>query len=102
MRVQGLLHSQGAFCICRQKAIILDGMKKIPLFIAFYWSAVGTAQMSDRQFWVAQMDKMVRPVLRSLAHDSLRINMPTTVSVRIDDAESRRKVAYLEILGRTL
>jgi hypothetical protein len=60
------------------------------------------AQSTDRQFWLNQLDKMVRPVLRSLAHDSLRINMPTTVSIHVDNAESRRRVAYLEVLGRTL
>ncbi|WP_447640389.1 MULTISPECIES: DUF2264 domain-containing protein [Chitinophagaceae] len=56
----------------------------------------------DRQFWLTQMDKMLRPVFRSLAHDSLRYNMPTVVSKHIDNAEHRQKVAYVEILGRTL
>lgn len=56
----------------------------------------------DRKFWLEQMDKMVRPVIRSLAHDSLRINMPTRVSVHIDNAAHRRQVAYVEILGRVL
>lgn len=56
----------------------------------------------DRKFWLQQMDKMVRPVLRSLAHDSLRINMPTRVSIKSDNPEHRKKVAYLEILGRVL
>lgn len=92
-------------------------MRKIIVFAALCWSSVGVAQrgmarhraeggagaqMGDRRFWIAEMDKMVRPVLRSLAHDSLRINMPTTVSIHADDAESRRRVAYLEIVGRTL
>ena len=57
---------------------------------------------ADRKFWLAQLDKMVRPMMRSLAHDSLRINMPTTVSIHIDNAEHRKKVAYVEILGRVL
>lgn len=57
---------------------------------------------SDRKFWLAQLDKMVRPVMRSLANDSLRIVMPKTVSVHIDNSEHRQKVAYVEILGRTL
>lgn len=61
-----------------------------------------TVEMNDRAFWLAQMDKMMRPVLRSLAHDSLRINMPTAVSVYSDNAAHRQKVAYLEILGRVL
>ena len=58
--------------------------------------------LANRQFWLAQMDKICRPMLRSLAHDSLRINMPTTVSAHVDNAENRRKVAYLEITGRVL
>lgn len=58
--------------------------------------------LADRKFWLAQMDKICRPMLRSLAHDSLRINMPTTVSAHVDNAENRRKVAYLEITGRVL
>lgn len=61
-----------------------------------------TNEWEDRQYWLAQMDRMARPVIRSLAHDSLHINMPTAVSVHIDNKESRQKVAYLEILGRTL
>ncbi|MFT4204867.1 MAG: DUF2264 domain-containing protein [Chitinophagaceae bacterium] len=56
----------------------------------------------DRKFWLGQMDRMVRPMLRSLAHDSLRYNMPTVVSIHIDNAEHRKKVAYVEILGRVL
>ncbi|RXK86016.1 DUF2264 domain-containing protein [Filimonas effusa] len=58
--------------------------------------------IDDRKFWLAEMDKMVRPVMRSLAHDSLRINMPAVVSIKSDNPASRREVAYLEILGRTL
>jgi hypothetical protein len=63
--------------------------------------AVATG-VDDRAFWIGQLDKMARPVMRSLAHDSLKINLPTTVSVHIDNADHRRKVAYVEILGRTL
>ena len=89
-----------------------NDMRRVVLLLALCWGGVAMAQkhiktatqkeMSDRQFWLAQLDKMVRPVIRSLAHDSLRINMPTTVSIHIDNAEQRQKVAYLEILGRTL
>jgi hypothetical protein len=32
--------------------------------------------VSDRQVWLTEMDKMVRPVLYNLAQDSLRIVMP--------------------------
>jgi len=58
--------------------------------------------LSDRKFWVAQMDKMARPMMSSLAHDSLRINMPTTLSIHVDNAEQRRKVQYVEVFGRVL
>lgn len=58
--------------------------------------------LTDRKFWIGQMDKMVRPMMRSLAHDSLRINMPTTVSIRSDYPVNRVKVQYVEILGRVL
>lgn len=45
----------------------------------------------DRKFWLTQMDKMLRPVFRSLAHDSLRYNMPTVVSIHIDNPKHARK-----------
>ncbi|BAV05293.1 hypothetical protein SAMN05421788_105248 [Filimonas lacunae] len=59
-------------------------------------------QQTDRQYWLGQLDKMVSPVLRSLAHDSLRIAMPQVTSIRIDNKESRVKVMYVEVLGRAL
>ncbi len=58
--------------------------------------------LSDRKFWISEMDKMIRPVLTSLAHDSLKIVMPQIVSKHIDNAEHRKKVAYVEVFGRTL
>jgi hypothetical protein len=57
---------------------------------------------TDRQFWLQEMDKMVRPVLYNLAKDSLRINMPQMTSIRVDNKESRIKVQYVEVLGRVL
>jgi len=61
----------------------------------------GTA-LTDRQFWLQQMDKMVRPVLYNLAEDSLRISMPKVTSVHIDNRDHRIKVQYVEVLGRVL
>ena len=78
------------------------GLSAIFLLCVVAPMAVSAQKVSDRQFWIAELDRIARPVMRSLAHDSLRINMPTAVSIHIDNAESRRKVAYLEILGRTL
>ncbi|WP_316830105.1 DUF2264 domain-containing protein [Pedobacter aquatilis] len=58
--------------------------------------------LTDRQFWLQQMDKMVKPVLYNLAKDSLRINMPQVTSIHIDNKEHRIKVQYVEVLGRVL
>jgi hypothetical protein len=58
--------------------------------------------LTDRQFWIQQMDKMVKPVLYNLAKDSLRIAMPKVTSIHIDDKEHRIKVQYVEVLGRVL
>lgn len=59
-------------------------------------------QLTDRQFWLQQMDKMIKPVLYNLAKDSLRIVMPKVTSVHIDNKEHRIKVQYVEVLGRVL
>ncbi|WP_343555039.1 DUF2264 domain-containing protein [Sphingobacterium sp.] len=57
---------------------------------------------TGRTFWLQEMDRMLRPVLRSLAHDSLRLNMPQMTSNRVDNREHRIKVQYVEVLGRAL
>ena len=62
----------------------------------------GTELLNDRQFWLQQMDKMVKPVIYNLAKDSLRIAMPQVTSVHIDNKEHRIKVQYVEVLGRVL
>lgn len=64
--------------------------------------AIKAAVVSDRQIWIHEMDKMVKPVLYNLAKDSLRINMPTATSIRVDNKEHRIKVQYVEVLGRVL
>ncbi|SJN34122.1 hypothetical protein FM107_08125 [Sphingobacterium sp. JB170] len=48
------------------------------------------------------MDRMARPVIRSLAHDSLRINMPTLTAPNVDNQVNRIQVQYVEVLGRVL
>ena len=58
--------------------------------------------LSDRQYWLLEMDKMVRPVLKSLAADSLRIVMPKVTSIHVDNKSARIEVQYLEVLGRVL
>ncbi|MEZ0611660.1 DUF2264 domain-containing protein [Fibrella sp. WM1] len=57
---------------------------------------------TDRQYWLYELDRMVRPVLQSLAHDSLRLVMPRVVSKRVDNREQRLQVQYVEVLGRVL
>lgn len=58
--------------------------------------------LDDRQYWLGQMDKMVKPVLHSLAKDSLRIIMPQVTSIHVDNKAQRIKVQYVEVLGRVL
>jgi hypothetical protein len=58
--------------------------------------------LTDRQIWLKEMDKMVKPVIYSLAKDSLRIVMPKLTSIHIDNKEHRIKVQYVEVLGRVL
>ncbi|WP_214226606.1 DUF2264 domain-containing protein [Pedobacter sp. B4-66] len=58
--------------------------------------------LSDREFWLQQMDKMVRPVLYDLSKDSLRIKMPQVTSNTSDNKAQRIQVQYLEVLGRVL
>lgn len=88
-------------------------LKKLILaFVVFSFSLSAFAQkkkvskttepINDRQFWLQQMDKMVKPVLYNLAKDSLRIAMPQVTSVHIDNKEHRIKVQYVEVLGRVL
>ncbi|NCD68125.1 DUF2264 domain-containing protein [Mucilaginibacter agri] len=57
---------------------------------------------ADRKLWISYMDKVARPVMRNMAEDKLKQNMPVALSDRIDNKESRAKVAYLEAFGRTL
>ena len=54
-----------------------------------------------RQRWLTYMDKIARPVMMNLAAGKLKEKMPVNLSPRIDNAESRSRVAYLEALGRT-
>lgn len=58
--------------------------------------------LNDRKIWLANLDKVCRPVLYHLANDNLKNTMPTAMSKRIDNPESRKAVSYLEAFGRTL
>jgi hypothetical protein len=58
--------------------------------------------LTTREVWLAHLDQLSRPVLQSLANDSLKIKMPVELSVHIDNKASRSQVAYLEAFGRLL
>lgn len=60
------------------------------------------SKVNDRTTWLSYLDKVSRPVMQSLAEGRLKEKLPKTMSKRIDNAESRSKVAYLEAFGRTL
>jgi len=77
-----------------QVAFVSSGQRKAAL-------KKGLAQ-NDREYWLSEMDKMVRPVLKSLAADSLRMLMPQVTSIHVDNKTQRIEVQYLEVLGRVL
>jgi Uncharacterized protein conserved in bacteria len=52
--------------------------------------------------WLSYLDKIACPVMSNLANNHLKERMPVTVSFVSDDPMNRKKVAYLEIFGRTL
>src|SRR3569833_1282929 len=62
----------------------------------------GTNTKTTRQLWLTYMDKIARPVMENIANDKLKLNMPVELSERIDNKETRPKVAWLEAFGRTL
>jgi hypothetical protein len=72
----------------------------------FFTLLLGTIQLhtaaQDRELWISYMDRIARPVLSNLAEDRLKEKMPVELSKRIDNANNRRPVAYLEAFGRTL
>lgn len=61
-----------------------------------------TAMASDRQFWLEHLDKLARPILTSMAKDSLKIKMPVALSIRSDNPKNRKAAAYLEAFARLL
>jgi hypothetical protein len=61
-----------------------------------------TTPVDDRKVWLTYLDRLARPILSNLANDQLKEKMPVVLSVRIDNAEQRKKTAYLEAFGRIL
>ncbi|WP_166336711.1 DUF2264 domain-containing protein [Sphingobacterium chungjuense] len=82
----------------RMRIAVLTGFFGLICFASFAQDKINV----DRAFWLAEMDKMARPVIRSLAHDSLRIAMPQVTSKNVDNREHRIQVQYLEVFGRVL
>jgi hypothetical protein len=77
-----------------------------PLLICLFWVLQSHAQKeintgTDRQTWLFYLDKVARPVMKNLAEDKLKVNMPIELSPRIDNAQNRTAVCYLEAFGRT-
>lgn len=58
--------------------------------------------VNERKIWLNYLVKIADPVLSNLAEGKLKQKMPDSLSKRIDNRESRSKVAYLEAFGRTL
>jgi hypothetical protein len=56
--------------------------------------------LEDRQYWVATLTRIARPVLSALADGKLKKQMP--VEARRDHLEQRRQATHLEALGRTI
>ncbi|MBS1653360.1 MAG: DUF2264 domain-containing protein [Bacteroidetes bacterium] len=56
---------------------------------------------AERQVWLSYLDKVARPVLKNLAEDKLKENMPVELSPGIDNAQNRIAVSYLEAFART-
>jgi len=55
---------------------------------------------SDRDYWLHTLTKIAYPVLQALSEGRLKESMP--VEAKEGSLESRKKVTYLEALGRTL
>ncbi|WP_304233763.1 DUF2264 domain-containing protein [Jiulongibacter sediminis] len=71
------------------------------LLASFFLVAQLNAQ-TIRDRWVEELDKVARPVLENLAQDQLKAEMPVELSAHIDNPDSRKQVAYLEAVGRTI
>lgn len=59
-------------------------------------------QSSDRERWLAHLDRLARPVIQHLAEDQLKARMPVALAPGIDNPSHRTDVSYLEAFGRTL
>ncbi|MXV50100.1 DUF2264 domain-containing protein [Pedobacter sp. HMF7647] len=67
----------------------------------FCFPAAAQKKDNVRKVWLQYLDKVARPVMENLADNRLKIEMPVKLSENVDNADSRKKVAYLEAFGRT-
>jgi len=88
--------------ICNKNIKIALCFVMATVLIGSATKAQNTSKDGDRKTWLFYMDKIARPVMQNIANNTLRANMPVAFSERIDNKESRAKVAYLEAFGRTL
>ncbi|OLY90664.1 hypothetical protein SAMN05444008_101319 [Cnuella takakiae] len=79
-------------------------MKKVLALICtcFFLQVTMAQKATDRQLWLRYLDKVARPVFSNLAADNLKANMPVQLAPKVDNAQSRTSVSYLEAFGRTL
>ncbi len=64
-------------------------------FILSFFCFVQTnsfAQGDARDYWISQLEKLARPIMESLAQDSLKEKMPVSMN---------QDYQYLEAFGRT-
>ena len=59
-----------------------------------------SAGTNDREYWVATLQRIVRPVWTAMSRHQLHATMP--VEVRPGDKASHKPMTYLEALGRSL
>lgn len=87
------------------KIVDIVFQKLVFLFISILFltgSSNIRAQETTRHQWLSYMDKLARPVMLNIANNKLKEEMPVELSPKIDNAEHRKKVAYLEAFARTL
>ncbi|MFC3198650.1 DUF2264 domain-containing protein [Parapedobacter deserti] len=78
--------------VCTWSVVLLLGVLLMP----------ARAQSTDRQQWLAHLDRLSRPVIQNLAEDRLKERMPVELAPGIDNPAHRTDVSYLEAFGRTL
>jgi hypothetical protein len=86
---------------------MIEKSKMIKLFFLAIVSssslfAISQNKESDRRVWLANLDRIARPVLSNLAQAMLKEKMPVELSKTVDNKENRKQASYLEAFGRTL